>query len=326
MVVTHRPQPPASRTSARSRFRAYKDESEKVTRKAVVKDSPALQGMREAFTEFLEGDFRNPGIQAHVSSWYDVALNNISGHGLDPTAKDIEAFSLALDDSSGDGDYLEGAGLFLSALVNSAKAKRFILHVGHLDGIENLGIMNRKHLTVYGSVGDNLGDYMEEGSLVLHGDAGDSLGTEMKAGRITVKGDAGDDIGGYMEGGRITIEGNAGDNLGLDMFAGLILVRGNAGLEVGRADTYDGHERRIGGKIVVWGEIASITTGLPIYGRIYNGRRLVCDGIAIGEFFLRFKEINEWVEKGEFGKVSRFLRFRNGKVILEIPLGSDDIR
>ena len=111
------------------------------------------------------------------------------------SAEDIEGFSLELkrfEDKRG----FEKSGLFLSALTNYSKRKRFVIVTEHLSKkIDFIGYRNKKVVEVRGNAGDEVG--------------------QLNRGKISVSGNAGNEVG-LNNSGEISVGGNAGDEVGLD--------------------------------------------------------------------------------------------------------------
>jgi glutamate synthase domain-containing protein 3 len=312
-------------TSAIRRFGKYKREAGKVMRQVDVRLDKQLEAIRSAFLEWSRSDL--PSIKEKISfqyRWYKSALAVISHRRVSPSRKGIELFSLQMEEFCEMPDFGAKAGMFLSALVNAGKGKRYLLHVGHLDRVSYLGYDNIKDVVVTGHGGNMFATGMKGGSLLLHGDAGDFAGWSMKGGKLTIKGSAKDYVGSHMSGGLIIIEGNAGNSLGDHLFGGRIVVKGDAGSEVGITEENHGFYTASTSEIFVRGKIGSITKGIPIYGRIYQGRKLVCDGVAINEFCMGFDEISDLYSSEQFERVFEKLRFRKGKAILEFPIQRGD--
>lgn len=91
--------------------------------------------------------------------------------------------------------------------------------------------LNGTDITVYGNVQDAVGDTMDSGDIVVHGSAGDTLGYGMRGGSIYVQGDAGYRVGIHMKAYRekhptIVIGGKVGAFLGEYQAGGTIVVLG----------------------------------------------------------------------------------------------------
>jgi glutamate synthase domain-containing protein 3 len=143
------------------------------------------------------------------------------------TAKDVEEFSLVLEEYQQERYFSRKASLFLSALINSGKDSHYIIHTQHLaKPLNSIGFKNEKDITVDGNTGNYVGDSMEGGTIIVNGDAKDRCGFLMRGGSITVDGDVGNDVAWDLIGGRITINGNAGNKVGIWMNGGEIRLEG----------------------------------------------------------------------------------------------------
>lgn len=110
--------------------------------------------------------------------------------------------------------------------------------------------MGGKDLVIHGVPGNDLGCYLNGGTIRVKGNAQDQTGDTMNAGAIVVEGSSGDATGYAMRGGKILIQGNAGYRVGIHMKAykeqqPLIIVGGEAGSSLG--------EYQAGGTIIVLG-------------------------------------------------------------------------
>ena len=120
------------------------------------------------------------------------------------SAEDIEGFSLELkrfEDKRG----FEKSGLFLSALTNHSKRKRFVIITEHLSKkISFIGYKNEKVVEVRGNAGDMVG-WDNSGEISIRGNAGNLVGLN-NSGEISVSGDAGNKVGDNNS-GEIDIKG-----------------------------------------------------------------------------------------------------------------------
>ena len=133
-------------------------------------------------------------------------------------------------------------GIPISALLNLSPEKKIEIEIKK--PWRDLGMYNRKNVTIKGKVGGCLGIGMSKGEIIVDGDAEDYVGICMKGGKIIVNGkvkdcagccmlggeiwvngDAGKDLGSFMEGGRIVVNGNAEEGIGDFMFGGEIWVK-----------------------------------------------------------------------------------------------------
>ena len=99
------------------------------------------------------------------------------------------------------------------------------------------GEKNRR-MTLRGTPGNGLGQYMDGAQVEVFGNAQESVGDTMNAGEIVIHGNCGDACGYGMRGGRILIEGNVGYRAGIHMKAYMdhypvLVVGGTAGSFLG---------------------------------------------------------------------------------------------
>jgi hypothetical protein len=268
--------------AARKRFRGYKRETEKASRKAEVQESEALRQIKDVWRVLGESDMDD------MDDWYEKLLPIV--RELQYASMDIELFSFSIEESQFKyEDFSEKAGLFLSALINNGEDAEYLIHTDHLaEPLEYIGFWNEKSITVDGDAGSWVGMYMKEGRITVEGDAGSDVGNTMKGGSITINGNTGDKVGAYMEGGGITVEGDTGHELGFEMKDGSILVKGNATERVG-ADM-------CGGRITVNGDAGNHIGWIMYNGEIHlegdygstadlsNSRRIYYKG----GFFIKF--------------------------------------
>ncbi|HBG54848.1 MAG TPA: glutamate synthase [Ruminococcaceae bacterium] len=152
--------------------------------------------------------------------------------------------------------------------------------VEHCMGQRYIGAgVSGKHLLIRGVPGNDLGCYLDGGTIRVQGNAQDQTGDTMNAGAIVVEGSSGDATGYSMRGGKIFIRGNAGYRVGIHMKAyrehqPLIVVGGETGSFLG--------EYQAGGTIIV--------LGLDSGGKIPVGN-LSCTGMHGGRMYLRCREL-----------------------------------
>lgn len=144
------------------------------------------------------------------------------------------------------------AGVFLSVLMNRSETKEFYFNTGDFNYLENIGVKNNgKRIVIGGIGGNNLGAYMDEGSIHVKGDAGVNLGYRMKGGLIEVDGDADELLAADMKGGKIIVKGKARVEGVADLMKGGELIIGGdvlhacSGMENGTV-TINGYVNRIG--------------------------------------------------------------------------------
>ncbi|NYZ74488.1 hypothetical protein H0O00_05065 [Candidatus Micrarchaeota archaeon] len=246
---------------------------------------------------------------------------------VDCTAKDVETFTIGLAGHQEENDFSDKAGMFLSALMNSGKDSRYVIHTAHLqEMISSLGYRNTKDIEIDGDLGSYTGDEMESGTITVHGNVEDCLGFCMRGGRIFVERNADDEAGRGMEGGEIIIAGSVGDNLGGGMENGRIIVEGDAYGSVGtsmkggevvvKGSVYgNAGEEMEAGKIVIEGDVIDIGNtgkhmGKPRVQRVKVGAGIGM-GMAGGEIWLdgRFHHLSHMIEHGKI--------YHKGKLILE---------
>jgi hypothetical protein len=246
--------------SARKRFKGYQPEAEKASRKMDIRESEGLEQIRKAWRAFS----LYPNVNERVN--YEAIVEIVKK--LQYTKRDIERFNFALGELQHEDGFSKKAGFFLSALMNKAETREFIIVTQFLaTPIDCLGMDNEKNIIVNGDLKGIVGSDMICGSITVHGNVEDIIGGGMKSGSIIVHGSADRSIGWEMEGGSITIIGDVGDTVGYAMKGGTVTVHGNAGTEIG--------EHMEGGDIHINGDIGSI--GNVKGGKIYHIGKLVVD-------------------------------------------------
>ncbi len=172
--------------SVSSRFGRFKRELLHDTRMPDVKSNPAIEGIMKAWTDC--------GVFSFTTGVDDcLRIVHSKTKGMQCSAEDIEAFSLALEQFQNENYFRIKAGFFLSALINRSEDTDFVIHTGHLNRtINHLGYQNTK-------------------IILVDGDVGAAIGIGMKCGSIIVKGSTGSDVGVGMAGGEIHIEGELGE-------------------------------------------------------------------------------------------------------------------
>lgn len=139
--------------------------------------------------------------------------------------------------------------------------------------------MSGKSLTIRGVPGNDLGCYLDGGTIRVLGNAQDQTGDTMNGGTIVIDGSCGDATGYSMRGGKILVRGSAGYRVGIHMKAyrdqqPLIVVGGEAGSFLG--------EYQAGGTIVV--------LGLGSQKKVPVGN-MCCTGMHGGRMYLRCAEL-----------------------------------
>ena len=123
--------------------------------------------------------------------------------------------------------------------------------IDHCLGHRYIGAgMEQKHLTINGVPGNDLGCYLNGGTIKVNGNAQDATGDTMNEGAIIIDGSSGDATGYAMRGGKIFVRGNAGYRAGIHMKAykthhPVVIIGGEAGSFLG--------EYQAGGTIIVLG-------------------------------------------------------------------------
>lgn len=123
--------------------------------------------------------------------------------------------------------------------------------VEHVIGQRYLGCGSTgKTITIHGTPGNGLGQYLNGSTLEVFGNAQEAVGDTMNDGDIIIHGNCGDACGYGMRGGRIFIEGNCGYRAGIHMKAyqdknPAVIIGGKAGSFLG--------EYQAGGLILVLG-------------------------------------------------------------------------
>ena len=139
------------------------------------------------------------------------------------------------------------------------------------------GSTDRK-ITVHGTAGNGLGQYLNGSTIVVFGNAQEAVGDTMNAGEIVVHGNVGDACGYAMRGGKIYIKGDCGYRAGIHMKAyqdklPVLVVGGKAGSFLG--------EYQAGGMIIVLG----LGCDTPVPVGYFCGT-----GMHGGAIYLRCKE------------------------------------
>lgn len=79
--------------------------------------------------------------------------------------------------------------------------------------------LSDKRLTIHGTPGNGLGQYLNGSTIEVFGNAQEAVGDTMNDGTIIVHGNVGDACGYAMRGGRIFVQGNCGYRCGIHMKA-----------------------------------------------------------------------------------------------------------
>lgn len=147
---------------------------------------------------------------------------------------------------------MQAAGLDYRTLNESLRAQGASeIAVRGVMGQRYLGCtMQDKKLTLYGTPGNGLGQYLSGGTIEVFGSVQEATGDTMNAGEIIIHGRCGDAAGYGMRGGRILIRDEVGYRAGIHMKAyqghkPVLVVGGGAGSFLG--------EYLAGGLILVLG-------------------------------------------------------------------------
>jgi formylmethanofuran dehydrogenase subunit C len=215
-----------SALSIGGRFKGYKPEEEKASRKAQVQETEVIRQLKEIWKAYrydsktFEGDY------------YDMVAS--SAKHTHYSAEDVQAFSIVLGEFQDEERFSDKVGLFLSALINNGEDDYYTLHTKHLQSsIVFIGFKNVKNITIKGNAGGRIGEQMMGGSIIIEGSVEDLVGISMKGGSIHIKENAGQSVGWGMYGGAIIVEGNAGRSVGFQMKGGSITICGDAHDAVG---------------------------------------------------------------------------------------------
>lgn len=137
-----------------------------------------------------------------------------------------------------------------------------------------------KRLFIYGTPGNDLGCYMDGGTVEVFGDGQDQVGNTMNSGTITIHGRCGDATGYALRGGTILVRDNCGWRAGINMKQyedrrPAIVIGGDAGAFLG--------EYMAGGVIVLAGcagdYVGSGMHGGIIYVRHPLDEERIMDGL-----------------------------------------------
>jgi hypothetical protein len=207
------------------KFSRYRQESEKTSKKADVKEDQVIEQLKAAWKRYRHVRtntrpamsyrplYNFPNILMNTDDNYRNALRTLEGIAY--SASDVERFAIAIAEFQDEKEFHLKAGIFLSALINSCEDEDFTIQTAHLSNPPKfLGMKNKKNITVEGSVGDLLG-YQNRGTITVEGDAGVQTGREMEDGRIIIKGNVGCATGFMMVGGLLRIHGDCDDILSI---------------------------------------------------------------------------------------------------------------
>ena len=210
-----------TQTAASKKFRNYKKETEKATRKTSKGYNITLRTIADTFEKYLQYSFDDAlrdsdssGSSSIDEEFYKKAIRMVSV--IQYSSSDVEKFSLVLSElvrkicaKKKIGYRKEKAGMFLNALINCGKDKTYTIHtIENGEDITWFGYRNRKEIMVLGDVGDYFANRMEGGLITVNGNVHGDMGQDMRDGEVIITGNAGS-VGYELKGGKITIEGNA---------------------------------------------------------------------------------------------------------------------
>lgn len=242
--------------NAAKRFGGYKDEKEKGVRCATVENDKTLERIRGAWSGY---EFNYPH-HFPIFRMYEDALKALGGISCSP--EDVERFSVIMAGFQGERHFSAKAGLFLSALINSAAGDGFRIHTEILSEPPAwLGVLNQKSVITIGRPNDS---WQSRWCGFYH-----SVGFHASAGAIFIDGGV-DEVGHYMSGGRIIVNGPACSEIGYKMTGGTIGIFGDVD---GRISEVAGG--MIGGEIRIYGNFDEAALEGPIHGRIYHRGKLI---------------------------------------------------
>ncbi len=216
-------------------FRPYKKEKPQAVRETDVKEDKVLAQLEEALVKFISQwklvtAFHWVACEVHC----EEALALI--RDIKYTAKDVEKFTVSLQEFIDLRGFDFKVGLFLSVLVNNCDDDLYLLQLKHLDvKIQDIGFRNNKDIVIDGNVGANLGLEMSSGKLLLNGSSGNCLGWRMSGGTIEIKGDVGLDTGVYMVNGDIYLNGRYG-KISDHIIGGRIFHKGKQIFPIGESE------------------------------------------------------------------------------------------
>lgn len=131
-----------------------------------------------------------------------------------PSAQEVEELSIIIPNLEDDEKHCAwDYGIFLSALVQRGKGKKFTVHTGQLDmPPDYLGYHNKKDLTVVGDVGREFLNGMRCGNVRVRGNVGEYMCHHMQLGTVLVEGNVKGAVGMEMLAGRVEIFGHVPDS------------------------------------------------------------------------------------------------------------------
>jgi len=228
-------------------FGSLQPEEEQKYRSAEVDDAMQkglIRGL-ESVLEIPYPVFNSYAYRGDIRDWdprkivYGICLE----HSLDGcSASDISNFVISLESYEkllsrkkirtgrkgimSQEKYSEQIGLYVSSLINNSRDNEFTLHTKHIEGkIDSIGYKNNgKKITIEGSVGNCIGEGMEDGEILVNGSVSDHVGIRMSGGSIKVRKNASQRPGQLMKNGEIYIFGITGSESGFMMNGGLLYI------------------------------------------------------------------------------------------------------
>ena len=157
-------------------------ESQGVARKQKTSANPRVKEIEKAFKKSLKGLRPDDSFLESGPKLVEAAKP------LKCSPDEILEFSIRLSGST-DELALHNAGLFLSALINNSKDRKFAIQAhGALKPIPYIGYCNKKEVIVHGDAGTGTCTFMVRGKVTINGDVGLWLGDTMTSGKIFVNG------------------------------------------------------------------------------------------------------------------------------------------
>ncbi len=234
--------------SSKNPFGRYKREKIQEVRKSDIQESEGFQKLKQAFETWMSDKFwkrKSGGLGGIIDYIYPMAVKLI--RGLEYSAKDVEKLCIAIAEFQQKEDFANGAGVFLSAVINNGKEESYTIETRHLTEAPNyLCYRNKKRITIEGNVGEYVG-CAQSGEILVNGNADDYVGRYARAGKITINGNVVFCAGANNEGCLIEIKGNSSMMPGVHMKNGRVIVRGNVETSAG-----DGMK---GGTLEIFGNI-----------------------------------------------------------------------
>ena len=253
--------PDAPMLAAVKRFGKYKDEKENAVRSVQVEKDETLERIMGAWARYrFDYPYNFP-----IFEMYEDALKALRGESC--SSDDVERFSVMMAAFQGERHFPAKAGIFLSALINTASGDGFRIHMEILsEPIAWLGVLNTKNISTIGHPADS-----ERHCLGQWGGRYHSVGFHASAGTIFIEGGA-DEVGDSMSGGTIIVNGPACSQIGYKMKGGTIGIFGDVDGRISEIA-----EGMTGGEIRIYGNLDEGALEGPIHGKIYHKGKLIVD-------------------------------------------------